>query len=160
MGDKNNQPYILLIVTDGFIESDLVSLMSHLREKEVCIKSISLANGLIEGAHHIQLKPDLNLNDVLADTRDIKGIILPHHPATFDQLETDPRLYRLLSQVINQAGCIITPPAGLELAQVVVGKQTILDMVDKHLTSPIVLYHPGLSPLEMAEMVMYKVVKI
>jgi hypothetical protein len=61
--------------------------------------------------------PDLTLGDVdrLLSTTAISQVILPEGEQSLARLQADPRVHKLLRQVVAQQGQIVTTPEGLQV---------------------------------------------
>ena len=117
--DINQLFCVLIFIVDGCEEAETILLLSALRRAGVCIKSISLTSGLISGAHGIWLMPDLALADIdrLINTTPVKLIIVPEGGQNLAILKADPRVHKLLRQVVAQKGQIAVGPEGLQVLQ-------------------------------------------
>jgi 4-methyl-5(b-hydroxyethyl)-thiazole monophosphate biosynthesis len=96
----------LLIVANGFEEMEAVQTLCRLRQTGICVKSIGLTSGLVDGAHGIWLMPDLTLADLegSVNIQSIRMVILSQSDQGTSCLETEPRLHRLLQQTLAQGG--------------------------------------------------------
>lgn len=115
MGMKSSQQKcVLMLIADGFSETEAVVILSALRKAGIYAKSAGLTSGLINGAHGIPIMPDLTLADLerSIDPTSISMIVLPLGERNLSNLETDPRVYRLLHQVMKQGGFIVTNTRG------------------------------------------------
>jgi hypothetical protein len=112
-----NQKCALVIVADGFEETDTVVLISQLRQAGLCVKSVGLTSGLVGSAHGVWIMPDWTLADLerLTGTIAISVVILPEGRASLARLEADPRVHQLLRQVVAQQGQIVTSREGLRV---------------------------------------------
>lgn len=119
----SNQKCILIIIADGFEETETVAWLSALRQAGLCVKSVGLTSGLIGGAHGIWLMPDLAFTHLTAllNTTVISLVILPGGEQSLARLEADPRVYRLLRQVVEQGGQIVTNLEGLPISRAAAG---------------------------------------
>ncbi len=88
-----------------------------LRQAGLCVKSVGLTSGLIDGAHGMWQMPDLTLTDLdlLINTMSISVIILLAGRQSLARLETDLRVHRLLRRVVAQRGQIATSREGLRV---------------------------------------------
>jgi hypothetical protein len=115
-----NQRCALVIVADGFEEMEAMVFLSLLRQAGLCVKSVGLTSGLVGGAHGVWIMPDLTLADLdqLTHTASIHAVILPEGRPGLAKLEADPRVHRLLRQVVAQRGQIVTSREGLRVLRV------------------------------------------
>jgi putative intracellular protease/amidase len=107
----------LIVIANGFNEMEVVSVLSVLRRAGLLVKSIGLTSGLINSAHGIQLMPDLPPADLeqLTKSGTVRMVILPGGEKHLARLETDPRVHRLLRQVIAEQGQIIASFEGRQV---------------------------------------------
>lgn len=118
MSDKDGKRRCaLIIVADGFEETEAIVFISLLRQAGLCVKSVGLTSGLVGSAHGVWLMPDLTLADLEHLTNTISVIILPGGRQSLARLEDDPRVHRLLRQVVAQQGQIVTSPEGLRVTR-------------------------------------------
>ena len=118
LSEGNNQKrYALVVIADGFEETAVTVFINLLRRIGLCVKSVGLTSDLISGAHGMWLIPDLNLTDLdlLINTMSISAIILLAGRQGLVRLENDPRVHRLLRQVVEQRGQIATNREGLRV---------------------------------------------
>ncbi len=52
-----------MILADNFEELEVVAILDILRQAGVCVKTIGLASGPVNGLHGVRLIPDLTLTD-------------------------------------------------------------------------------------------------
>uniref|UniRef100_A0A832M583 DJ-1/PfpI domain-containing protein n=1 Tax=Oscillatoriales cyanobacterium SpSt-402 TaxID=2282168 RepID=A0A832M583_9CYAN len=118
----SNQRCILIIIADGFEEIETIVWLSAMRQVGLWVKSVNVTSGLVSGAHGIWLMPDLAFADLdhLLKTTVISLVILPEGEQSLARLEADPRVHKLLRQVVEQGGQIVTGPEGLRIPQVAV----------------------------------------
>lgn len=105
---------VLMIIADGFDEVEAISVLSALRDAGIYVKSVGVTSGLIKGGHGIPLLPDYTLADLAhaVDLSTIDVVILPGEKRSFAKLEPDPRVHRILRQVIARDGFIATNAQG------------------------------------------------
>ena len=117
--NNNRKKYAIIVIADGFEETAVTDFISLLREAGLCVKTVGLTSGLIGSAHGAWLMPDLTLTDLdlLINTMSISVIILLEGRKGLSRLETDPRVHRLLRQVVAQHGQIATSFEGLHALQ-------------------------------------------
>jgi DJ-1/PfpI family len=109
----------LVIIADGFEEIEAIVFLSLLRQAGLCVKSVGLTSGLVGGAHGVWIMPDLTLADLdrLTNTTFINAVVLPEGEPSLAKLEADPRVHRLLRQIVAQRGQIVTTQDGLRVAR-------------------------------------------
>jgi hypothetical protein len=139
---------VLVILADGFKEAEAIVTLSLLRQAGLCVKSVGLTNGLISSAHGVWLMPDLALADLalLANTTSISAVILPEGRQSLARLETDPRVHRLLRQVVAQGGQIVTSREGLRIPRAAAVWVSERGEADDDQRMPVFLREPGQSP--------------
>ncbi len=145
--DSNPKRCALIVIADGFEETETFVFLSFLRRAGLCVKSVGLTSGLVSSAHGVRLMPDLTFSDLdsLTRTTAISAIILPEGRKSLDKLETDPRVHRLLRQVVAQSGQIVTGRDGLRVPRVAAvwaGERG--ESNDNH-RMPVLLREPGQS---------------
>ena len=113
------QSCTVVLVANGFEEAETVALLSLLRQAGLCIKSVGLVSGLIEGARGLSIRPDLTLADLESPehTIAINAVILPEGKPSLARLEADPRVHKLLKQVMAKQGLVITSREGLRVVR-------------------------------------------
>lgn len=123
-GKSSQQKCVLMLIADGFSETEAVVILSALRKAGIYAKSAGLTSGLISGAHGILIMPDFTLADLerSMDPTSISMIVLPVGERNLSSLEADPRVYRLLRQVITQDGLIVTNACGKDVLKALVGE--------------------------------------
>ena len=156
--DSNQKSCVLIIIADGFEETETIVFLSLFRQAGLCVKSVGLTSGLISSAHGVWLMPDLTLTDVdrLIHTMFISVVILPEGRESLARLERDPRVHRLLRQVVAQRGQIVTGREGLRVpraAAVWVGEA---DKDDDERRMPVLLREPGQSLEVFAQDLIYR----
>ncbi len=112
-----NSSCAIVIIADGFEETDTIITLSLLRQAGLCVKSVGLTSGLIGSVCGVRLMPDLVLADLdhLNNGVHISVAILPEGRQSLLRLEADPRVHRLLRRVVAQRGQIVTGPEGLRV---------------------------------------------
>jgi len=138
----------LIFLADGFEEAEAIVTLSLLRQAGLCVKSVGLTTGLVSSAYGVWLMPDLTLGDLdrLTNTTSISAVILPGGRQSLARLENDPRVHRLLRQVVAQGGQIVTSREGLQVprAAAVWVNETVEADDDQRM--PVLLRDPGQSP--------------
>jgi hypothetical protein len=128
----------------------VIVMLSLLRQAGLCVKSVGLTSGLIGSAHGIWLMPDLTLADLerLSNTTFISVVILPAGRQSLARLEADPRVHRLLRQVIAQRGQIVTSHEGLRVLRAAAVWASEAGEADDGQKVPVLLRKPK-QPLEV-----------
>jgi putative intracellular protease/amidase len=141
------QKCVLMLIADGFSETEAVVILSTLRKAGIYAKSAGLTSGLISGAHGISIMPDFTLADLerSMDPASISMVVLPVGERNLSNLEADPRVYRLLRQVMMQDGFIVTNAyGGSMLKNVARGNESIAYQENER----VVLRHSFEQPIE------------
>jgi len=115
LNSKSSTPKCsLVMIADGFVEAEAIGMLCALREADLCAKNVGLTNGLINGAHGVLIMPDLTLADLerAVDIQSIDLVVLPGGERHLANLEADPRVHRLLHQIVAQHGLVITDASG------------------------------------------------
>jgi putative intracellular protease/amidase len=123
---------VLILIADGFEETETITWLSLVRQAGLCIKSVGLTRGLVSGAHGISLKPDLALAELepWLNTTAIRAVVLPGGGPSLARLEADPRTHRLLRWVMEQGGQIIANPEGMPMVQAVARRGNEIGEID------------------------------
>jgi putative intracellular protease/amidase len=113
----------LVIISEGFNEVEAICILSALRDAGIYAKSIGLTSGLIIGCHGILLMPDYTLGDLTKKINmpRISVVVLPGIERIFAKLELDPRVHRLLRQMLMQQGLIATNVKGHSMLKSALG---------------------------------------
>lgn len=121
---SSQQKCVLVLLADGFSETETVVILSTLRKAGIYAKSAGLTSGLISGAHGILIMPDFTLADLerSIDPTSLVMIVLPVGERNSSILEADPRVYRLLQQVITQKGLVVTNTRGVNILRTLLGE--------------------------------------
>jgi hypothetical protein len=142
-----NQTCVLVIVADGFEETQTVMTLSLLRQAGLCVKSVGLTSGLIGGAHGVRLMPDLTFTELDRLTTSIRLVFLPSGRQSLTRLEADPRVHRLLRRVVAQQGQIVTGPEGLRVSRAAaLWVSASGEDVDDDQRTPVLLRDPNQPP--------------
>lgn len=154
MGLTKDTSCVLMIVANGFEEIEAVTLLSTLRQAGLCVKAVALTSGLVGGLHGVWLMPDLALADLdrLIEITRISLVILPVSQQSLASLAVDPRVHRLLRQIVTQDGQIAATPDGLAMLQTADIYPTPLTKSGAHLEEPILRRDPTMSPQLFAQM--------
>lgn len=147
------QRCVLILIADGFEETETVMWLSTLRQAGLCVKSVGLTSGLVSGVHGIWLMPDLAFADLepWLTTTAISLVILPGGKRSIARLEADPRVHELLRQVVEQCGQIVTGPEGLPLSRIAATWGSDRRGADAAPASPLLLHDPEKSPEVFAQ---------
>jgi putative intracellular protease/amidase len=107
--------YAVVLLANGFNETEAVAILTELRRSGVQAKSLGRVSGLIGGTHRIWIKPDLTLTDLknLAPCLCIDLVVLPADDAYLAAIRPDPRVRELLQQVAGRGGWIATNTTAL-----------------------------------------------
>ncbi len=142
------QSCVLVVMTSGFNETETIAIISILRQAGLCVKSVGLASGLVSSAHGLWLMPDLTLSDLddLVKTKFIKMVVLPENEQSLARLESDPRIYKFLSQVVAQKGRIAVGPKGGQLLKAASIQGNRLGNEKLDYASCLFIQEPGQSP--------------
>lgn len=118
-----------MIIADGFDEVEAIVILSTLRQAGICAKSVGLTSGLIKGAHGIPVRPDFTLADLeqALDPASIAMVILSAGERYLSSIKTDPRVHRLLRQVLAHEGYAVANALGAGVLKSVVGQKSGAD---------------------------------
>jgi hypothetical protein len=133
------------LFVDGFEEWETIIPLCLLRQAGLYVKSVGLTSGLVSSAHGVWLMPDLTLADLddWTNTMSISVVILPEGRQSLARLETDPRVHKLLRQVVARNGQIVTSREGLRVLRVAALWDDELEQADDDQRMPVLLREPG-----------------
>jgi putative intracellular protease/amidase len=137
----------LVVIADGFEETEATVFISLMRQAGLYVKSVGLTSGLISSARGVWLMPDLTLTDLdlLINSTPVSVIILPEGKQSLAKLEADPRLHRVLRQVVAQRGKIVTSQEGLRVLRAAALWASEPGTADDVRKSSVLLREPGQS---------------
>ncbi|MBN2006337.1 MAG: DJ-1/PfpI family protein, partial [Anaerolineae bacterium] len=132
---------------DGFDEVEAIVILSVLRRAGVYAKSVGLTSGLINGSHGILMMPDFALTELdrLVDINSIELIVLPGGERNLAKLEPDPRIHRLLRQVVAQRGFVATNTQGVQILKTALG---LINIEEHGKNDHIILRYPLEQPVD------------
>ncbi len=142
------QTCVLVVMTNGFDEAETITMISILRQAGLCVKSMGLASGLVGSAHGLWIMPDITLSDLddLVKTKFIRLVVLPENEQSLARLETDPRIHKILRQVVTQKGQIAVGPRGLQLLRAASAQSRELDGNCLDYADHLLVHRPDQSP--------------
>jgi hypothetical protein len=151
----------LVVIADGFEETEVTIFLSLMRQAGLYVKSVGLTSGLISSARGVWLMPDLTLTDLdpLINTTPISVIILPEGRQSLARLEADPRLHRLLRQVVAQRGQIVTSQEGLRVLRAAALWRNESRVTDDDRETSVLLREPGQSAETFAQDIARKLMR-
>lgn len=119
----NEHKCALVLIADGFNEIETIVMLSILRQAGLCAKGVGLTSGLCRGAHGILVMPDCTLTNLSHTVRGatVSLVILPGGMSCVSRLEADPRVHKLLGQVVAAHGSIVADEYGLGLLKTALG---------------------------------------
>jgi hypothetical protein len=137
-------PCAIVLVADGFEETETITILGLLRQAGLCVKSVGLTSGLVSSAHGVWVMPDRTLADLdsLLHTTPISAVILPEGTQSVAKLEADPRVHNLLRQVAAQRGQFVTSQDGLRVIRAAIACGNELDDVANDSALRIILREP------------------
>jgi hypothetical protein len=116
-------------MADGVDEIEVVNVMSHLRDAGLCVKSLGVAGGLVEGKHGIMILPDATLVDFrhVIEPAIFDLLVLPGDQRHVQRLRHDPRIYDLVQQVVTSGGLVAMRKGTHYLAKDALGCEVFLE---------------------------------
>ncbi len=102
---RREKSEILVLVASGFEEADVSAVTRALRRSGLAVALVGLAAGPVRGAYGLSLMPDRSFSEVEAQAP--RAVALPGGVQGIRQLATDPRVHRLLHQVVDQGGYVV-----------------------------------------------------
>jgi len=141
------QQCVLVIIADGFNETTTIAILCALRKAGICAKSVGLTSGLINGAHGILVMSDFTLADLerSGDPATVNTVVLLGGEPNLSSLEADPRVHRLLRQVVAQQGFIVIDSHGAKIVTMALGNGV---GSDSKMNDRIVSYYTPGQPVE------------
>ena len=140
-----SQTCAVILLADGFEETDAIVVLGLLRQAGLCVKSLGLTSGLICSAHGVCILPDLTFDDLdrLTEATAIRMVILPEGRNGLARLEADPRVHRLLRQVAAERGYIATSTEGLRVPRAAAVWYSQSEETKNDQWMPVILREPG-----------------
>ena len=115
---------VLVLLADGFEEIEALSVVDVLRRAQVVCHMGSLGSEYVKGTHNIEVKSDVNINDI--DINEYDGVVLPGGlPGAYNL--RDSKKVREIVQKLNDCGKIVAAicaaPEALESFNILSGKK-------------------------------------
>jgi hypothetical protein len=99
-----------ILLATGFDGASIIFTLDQLRRAGFEVQLISVQKGLVQSSHGLWVKPDASL-----ETADLSRtphlVILPDGEECATMLLRDPRVHRLLKQVVARQGVVAALPA-------------------------------------------------
>jgi len=117
-------PTVLVPLAEGFEEIEALAIVDVLRRAGIAVVTAGLQPGPVTSARNVRVLPDTTIDTVNADGFDM--IILPGGQPGTDNLNSDPRIHRLLAdfQAADKLiGAICAAPIILAAAGLLSGKR-------------------------------------
>ena len=102
-------PRVLILLTPGFDYEVVEASLERMRCEDVEIFYVGLSKEPICGEGGIEIAPDLSLSDVLKFER-CDLMLIPDSLYNNSHLMTEPRIHRLIQQVMEHDGLVATMP--------------------------------------------------
>ncbi len=115
---------VYVLLADGFEEIEAMAPVDFFRRANVPIKTVSLTGTAVVGAHGIEVKADVSLNNV--DFSDAETVVLPGGMPGTTHLDECPQMTEILSTVYDRGGVL----AAICAAPMVLGKRGYLKQKD------------------------------
>jgi hypothetical protein len=108
---------------------------------------------MVNGTHGVWVRPDMALSDLdrFLKTTTVSLVILPEGSQSLASLEIDPRVHKLLRQVVGQGGQIATSPEGLRILRAAAVWIDKSEDINDDLESPVLLRDLTKSPEAFAQ---------
>ena len=113
----------LLILVEGFEETEAVTIMDVLRRGDVAVTTASLVGKHVRGSHDITVEADTLLDSVNVDHFD--ALVLPGGPGA-KTLRESPRVLEVIQRAASSGklvAAVCAAPTALEAAGVLKGKR-------------------------------------
>jgi hypothetical protein len=108
---------ILLLLADGFSETQAMLYVSEFRESGLPLKIVGLTKRPVQSEHGVRIIPDLSIDTVIQTPFSIKLLILSDGQAAITVWLADPRTQLLLDRVQNQGGYLVTTAESVEMVK-------------------------------------------
>lgn len=115
------QRNIIILLANGFVERETVACVETMREKNLPVLLVGVSAGLVTGQHGLKIKPDNSLEELKDKTELPQMLVLPNGLQT--HLSTDPRIYRLVDEIVNGNGIV----AAMATAEPFISRYTTAD---------------------------------
>jgi putative intracellular protease/amidase len=100
----------IILLAAGFDAASIIFTLDQLRRASFDVRLISLQQGLVPSSHGLWVKPDDSMETAdLSQTPHL--VILPDGEQCATMLLRDPRVHRLLQQVVAGQGVVAALPA-------------------------------------------------
>lgn len=94
----------LVLAADGFDETGVVCCLARMRRAGLSIAVVGLSSGMVTSSCGIKMRPDLSMDDVIANNSTPRLVILPGGRQSKMALQADPRVFKLLNRTIANDG--------------------------------------------------------
>jgi hypothetical protein len=108
---------ILLLLADGFSETQAMLYVSAFRENGLPLKIVGLTKRPLQSEHGVKIIPDLSIDTVIQTPFSIKLLILSDGKAATTVWLADPRTQLLLDLVQNQGGYLVTTAESVDMVK-------------------------------------------
>lgn len=115
---------ILVPLAEGFEEIEAINVIDILRRADIDVVTAGLKEGLVKGAHGVQVMPDTSLDKV--NHLDLDGLVLPGGAPGFINLGNDERILKIareMNQANKYVAAICAAPSVLIKAGVLQGRK-------------------------------------
>jgi putative intracellular protease/amidase len=106
MIENKHQRSIVILLANGFVEQETVACVEKMRANNLPVLLVGVSAGLVTGQHGLKIKPDYSLEEIKSrpDLPLPQMILFPNGVQT--HLSTDPRIYRLVDDIVNDDGIV------------------------------------------------------
>jgi len=119
---------VLMPLAEGFEEIEALTVVDILRRAEIDVVTAGLKEGLVEGAHKIVVRPDVNLEKI--DFKNFDGVVLPGGFPGFVNLGKDERILNMVREMDKSGkyvAAICAAPSVLVKAGVLQGRRATVN---------------------------------
>lgn len=122
---------ILLLLAEGFAETEVTLYISEMREAGLRLSLVGLTKRPIRSEHGVEIIPDRSIDDVIRSASPVKLVILPGGQGAVNVWGADPRTRLLLALLPAQAGGLVTTGASISILESIVGSEFSLRPYDE-----------------------------
>jgi hypothetical protein len=117
MNAQRGLEWTLLLLADGFSETQAALYVSELRGVGLPLKIVGLTKRAVQSEHGIKILPDFSIDTVIQKPFQIRLLILPGGKATATAWRADPRTQLLFDLVRGQGGYLVAAPESVEVVE-------------------------------------------
>jgi hypothetical protein len=120
MNAQHGLEWTLLLLADGFSETEAMLYVNELRGAGLPLKIVGLTKRPVQSEHGVKIVPDFSIDTVIQKPFQVGLLILPGGRATATAWRADPRTQLLLDLVQGQGGYLVAAPESVQVVKSVV----------------------------------------